>query len=109
MKSEVKSLWSFKYAHLIVNGKGFSTFFPMTVKNQTVQSLDDFVQTHDIMDRLLTDRDPMMEDSKAWKKAVFGYKIHQKASGLSHTHHGKIEQNSMYVRRNEVYDDLIRR
>jgi hypothetical protein len=50
----------------------------MTVKNETVQSLDDFVQTHGIMDRLFTDGDPMMESSKAWKKAVSGYKIHQK-------------------------------
>ena len=78
MKGEVKSLRSFKYSHIIGNGKGFSKFFPMTVKNETVQSLDDFVQTYGIMDRLLTDGDPTMESSKAWKKAVSGYKIHQK-------------------------------
>jgi hypothetical protein len=78
MKSEVKSLRTFTYAHLIGNGKGFSKFFLMTVKNETVQLLDDFVQTHVIMDRLLTDGDPTMEATKARKKAVFGYKIHQK-------------------------------
>jgi hypothetical protein len=75
MMSNVKSIRSFEYAHLIGNDRGFSKFYPMTAKNQTVQSLDDFVNTPGIMDRLLNDGDPTMDDSKAWKKAVSGYKI----------------------------------
>ena len=103
MMSDVKSIRSFKYAHLIRNGRGFSKFYPMTAKNQTIQSLDDFVHTYGIMDRPLTDRDPAMEDSKAWKKtAVSGFKKYTR-SGWDHTCHGRIERNSMYARRNEVH------
>ena len=36
MMSNVKSIRSFEYVHLIGNGRGFSKFYPMTAKNQTV-------------------------------------------------------------------------
>ena len=77
LKGDVKSIRGFKYAHIIGNGHGFSKFYPMTRKNETVQSLDDFVQQYGIMEKLVTDGDPTMEDSKAWKKATSTYKINQ--------------------------------
>jgi hypothetical protein len=55
-----------------------SASFPHDRQEPDSPLLDDFLQTHGIMDRLLTDGDPTMESSKAWKKAVSGYKIHQK-------------------------------
>lgn len=78
MKGSVKSIRSFNYAHIIGNGKGFSKFYPMVKKNETVQSLDDFVQTHGIMEKLISDGDPCMEESKAWKQSIASYKINQR-------------------------------
>ena len=78
MQGSVKSIRGFKYAHLIGNGHGFSKFYPMVTKNETVQSLDDFVATHGIMDRLITDGDATMESSKAWKHTMSTYKIQQR-------------------------------
>lgn len=78
MQGSVKSIRGFKYAHIIGNGHGFSKFYPMITKNETVQSLDDFVGQYGIMERLITDGDATMESSKAWKQAISTYKIQQR-------------------------------
>jgi hypothetical protein len=75
MQGSVRSLRGFLYGHIIGNGKGFSKLYPMTTKGETVQSLDSFVKTYGIMDRLITDGDPTMRESKAWKQTVASYRI----------------------------------
>lgn len=65
MKGTLMSIRGFKYAHIIGNGKGFSKLYPMITKGETVQSLDAFVKTYGIMDRLITDGDPAMKESQA--------------------------------------------
>lgn len=78
MQSPFKSLRGFTYGHIIGNGKGFSKLYPMTTKGETAQSLDSFVKTFGIMDRLITDGDPTMQESKAWKETVASYRIQQR-------------------------------
>jgi hypothetical protein len=55
LKGNVKSICGFQYAHIIGNEHAFSKFYPMTRKNETVQSLNDFVQQYGIMEKLVTD------------------------------------------------------
>lgn len=78
LEGSVKSIREFRYAHIIGNGHGFSKFYPMVTKNETVQALDDFIASHGIMERLITDGDGTMETSKAWKNAISMYKINQR-------------------------------
>jgi hypothetical protein len=63
--------------HIIGNGKGFSKLYPVNTKGNTVQSLDSFVKSHSIVDRLLTEEDPAMCESKAWRQTIASYQTHQ--------------------------------
>ena len=56
----VKSIRSFKCAHLIGNGMGFSRFTPMESKADAHLSLNGFIKQHGIIENLVVDGDPTM-------------------------------------------------
>jgi hypothetical protein len=72
----VKSIRSFKCAHLIGNGMGFSRFTPMESKADAHLSLNGFIKQHGIMENLVVDGDPTMA-YKDWKRTVREFRINQ--------------------------------